>query len=251
MLGQMLRPDVYVATRPAAMAGTLLEELYRLVSHRIEAVAAGDVLREYLCHLFFQLKEQDDLLCGMEHGCDVFAPLAWPEWKQEQAAREEREQMEREMERRREEDEEQAAIWAERERGKPTAPQCKRLPRTFMKPVGGIERWTEIQTLTDLEDMFYALYEDNFQTVGDLIRHTEHELSQYANLGKSGARRITQTLQTLNMQPGLWPTVWGDSDISDQEAMLEAWREEDEAQWREEYGEWLSDIQKEQNEFAQ
>lgn len=135
--------------------------------------------------------------------------------------------------------------------GKPTAPQCKRLPRTFMKPVGGIERWTEIQTLTDLEDMFYALYEDNFQTVGDLIRHTEHELSQYANLGKSGARRITQTLQTLNMQPGLWPTVWGDSDISDQEAMLEAWREEDEAQWREEYGEWLSDIQKEQNEFAQ
>ena len=117
MLGQMLRPDVYVATRPAAMAGTLLEEeLYRLVSHRIEAVAAGDVLREYLCHLFFQLKEQDDLLCGMEHGCDVFAPLAWPEWKQEQAAREEREQTEREMERRREEDEEQAAIWAERER---------------------------------------------------------------------------------------------------------------------------------------
>ena len=250
-LGQLLQPDVYVAVRPAAMAGTFLsEELYRMVSHKVTARPAQEVLREYLCHLLRRLRQQDDALCGMEHGCDVFAPPAWPEWKPEQIAQEEKERRAWENERIAEEDAEQKAIWAAREHGDSERPRTKRLPRTFTKPADGLERWEDLAKLTELEDMRYALYEDGFETVGDLMRCTEHELAQYENLGKRGARRIVQAFQSRNMQPSLWPSIWGDPDISDQEAWDLVWQAELERDRQEAYADWLASEEKERRYFA-
>ena len=175
VLGQLLQPDVYVAVRPAAMAGTFLsEELYRMVSHKVTAREHGDSER----------------------------------------------------------------------------PRTKRLPRTFTKPADGLERWEDLAKLTELEDMRYALYEDGFETVGDLMRCTEHELAQYENLGKRGARRIVQAFQSRNMQPGLWPSIWGDPDISDQEAWDLVWQAELERDRQEAYADWLASEEKERRYFA-
>ena len=84
LLGQMLRPDVYAAVAPEALAGSLFsQEVYERVCHRIKAVPAREVLRQYLIDRLSQLKAEDDAACRRENGCDrVDLPIL--DWMKEE-----------------------------------------------------------------------------------------------------------------------------------------------------------------------
>jgi hypothetical protein len=87
LLGQLLSPDVYVVVEPEALAGGLISgEVYELVRHRIEAVPAREILRQYLLRLLTELEEEDDIACRRENGCDQ-VDLAELGWTKKEAAR--------------------------------------------------------------------------------------------------------------------------------------------------------------------
>lgn len=89
ILGQMLRPDFFVATAPQALSGSLFcEAVYDRVCHQVEAVPAQEVLRRYLLHKIQELQAEDDAACRMENHCDrvVLSDLGWvPEEEKPQA----------------------------------------------------------------------------------------------------------------------------------------------------------------------